>query len=162
MVSLASPALAFTSREGNQVIIAQGEVVEDDLYAFANTIRVDGTIKGDLVAFGSLVVIGETGVVEGDLLAAGQGVVVNGTVKDDVRVAGAVLTIGETAQIGGDLLAAGFSVETASGSQVGQDVVAAGSMVGLSGEVARNVQVAAGGVLSERQSRWRRDCRGRR
>jgi cytoskeletal protein CcmA (bactofilin family) len=146
MVSLASPAQAFTSREGTQVIIAQGEVVEDDLYAFANTIRVDGTIKGDLVAFGSLVTIGETGVVEGDLLAAGQGVVVNGTVKDDVRVAGAVLTIGDTAQIGGDLLAAGFSVETASGSQVGQDVVAAGSMVGLSGEVARNVQVAAGGV----------------
>jgi len=146
MVSLASPAQAFTSREGNQVIIAQGEVVEDDLYAFANTVRVDGTIKGDLVAFGSLVTIGETGVVEGDLLAAGQGVVVNGTVKDDVRVAGAVLTIGETAQIGGDLLAAGFSVETVSDSQVGQDVVAAGSMVGLSGEVARNVQVAAGGV----------------
>ncbi len=63
------------------------------------------------------------------------------------------VTIGETAQIGGDLLAAGFSVETASDSQVGQDVVAAGSMVGLSGEVARNVQVAAGGVYLNGTSR---------
>ena len=87
MVFIATPALAFTSREGDQVVVAQGEVVEDDLYLGANTIHVYGTIKGDLIAFGSLVVIGETGVVEGDLLGAAQGVVVNGVVKDDVRVA---------------------------------------------------------------------------
>ena len=142
---LAAPAQAFTSREGNQVLVAQGEVVEDDLYVTANTIRVDGTIKGDLVAFGNLVIIGETGVVEGDLLGAGQGVVVNGVVKDDVRMAGAVVTLGKTAQVGSDLLAAGYSIETASGSQVGQDVVAAGGVVELSGETNRNVKVAAGG-----------------
>ena len=145
MVSFATPALAFTSREGDQVVVAQGEVVDDDLYIGANTIHVYGTIKGDLVAFGSLVVIGETGVVEGDLLGAAQGVVVDGIVKDDVRVAGAVISIGKTAQIGGDLLAAGYSVETASGSQIGQDAVAAGSMVDLSGATTRNVHVAAGG-----------------
>ena len=142
---LAAPAQAFTSREGNQVLVAQGEVVEDDLYVTANTIRVDGTIKGDLVAFGSLVVVGETGVVEGDLLGAGEGVVVNGVVKDDVRMAGAVVTLGKTAQVGSDLLAAGYSIETAPGSQVGQDVVAAGGVVELSGETNRNVKVAAGG-----------------
>jgi cytoskeletal protein CcmA (bactofilin family) len=145
VVFLATPALAFTSREGDQVVVAQGEVVNDDLYVGANTIHVYGTIEGDLVAFGSLVVIGETGVVEGDLLGAAQGVVVNGVVKDDVRVAGAVISVGKTAQIGGDLLAGGYSVETAAGSQIGQDVVAAGSMVGLSGTTARNVHVAAGG-----------------
>jgi cytoskeletal protein CcmA (bactofilin family) len=145
MVLLASPVQAFSTREGNQVLIAQGEVVEDDLYVGANTIRVDGTIKGDLVAFGGLVVIGETGVVEGDLLGAAQGVVVDGVVKDDVRVAGAVVTIGQTARIAGDLLAAGYSIETSSGSQIGQDAVAAGNMVELSGETARNAHVAAGG-----------------
>ncbi len=143
---LVSPAQAFEPREGEDVVIAQGEVIEDDLYVTANTVRVEGTIKGDLVAFASLVVIGETGVVEQDLLAAGQGVVINGVVKDDARVAGAVVSLGQNAKVMGDLLAAGYSVETRLGSLINHDAVIGAGVVSLNGGIGRNLLVGAGGL----------------
>jgi len=143
---LVSPVQAFEPREGEDVVIAQGEVIEDDLYVMANTIRVEGTIKGDLVAFGSLVVIAETGVIEQDLLAGAQGVVINGVVKDDARVAGAVISLGEDAKVMGDLVAAGYSVETRLGSLVNRDAIIGASMVALNGGIGRNLLVGAGGL----------------
>lgn len=143
---LVSPVQAFEPREGEDVVIAQGEVIADDLYVTANTIRIEGTIKGDLVAFGSLVVIAETGVVEQDLLAGAQGVVINGVVKDDARVAAAVISIGENAKVMGDLVAGGYSVETRLGSLINRDAIIGAGVVSLNGGIGRNLLVGAGGL----------------
>ena len=50
---VASPVWAVETRSGDEVVIGPNEEVGDDLYVFANSIVVDGTIRGDLVAFGS-------------------------------------------------------------------------------------------------------------
>jgi cytoskeletal protein CcmA (bactofilin family) len=132
---LASPAQAYTPLSGEQVIIEEGEVIEDDLYVTANTFTLKGTVKGDLIVFATVVTVAPTGVVEGDLMAAGQGVSVNGRVLDDVRIAGATLALGPGAVVDGDVLAAGYSLDLQSGSQVQGDVVVAGSLISLASQV---------------------------
>lgn len=144
---LAAPARAFDQRSGESILIPEGEVVEDDLYLFGNTITIDGTVKGDVVAFGSTITIGETGVVEEDLTAAGQSVIVNGQVQDDARIAGAVLLIDSTGVIGDDLIGAGYSLDARSGSQIGQDVIFGGGQAVLAGDIGGDVQVGANSLV---------------
>jgi len=50
--SLRHAARAFDGRSGEKVVIEAGEVIEDDLYVTANEFVLDGTVKGDLIAFG--------------------------------------------------------------------------------------------------------------
>ena len=144
LFTLVPAALAFETREGDNIVIGAGEVIEDDLYVGANTFTLDGTIKGDLIVFGSTVEI--NGTVEGDLLAAGQTVVVRGTVTDDVRIAGQALILDSDAQVGDDVLAAGFSIEDKKGSSVGGDFIYVGYQALLAGDVAEDARVAVGGL----------------
>ena len=143
---LASSAQAFTPLSGEQVIIEEGEVIEDDLYVSANTFTLKGVVKGDLIVIASVVTIAPTGVVEGDLMAAGQGVSVDGRVLDDVRIAGAMLMLGQNAVVGGDVLAAGYSLDFQSGSQVQGDVVIAGNQASVASQVAGDLIAAVQGL----------------
>ena len=102
-VALAQSAVSDKLRSGESVIIAAGETVSNDLYAFAGTVRIDGTVDGDLVASGGLVDV--TGTVTGDVLAAGGSVTITGTVGGDARIAGGTLSVGGA--VTEDLLAAG-------------------------------------------------------
>ena len=108
-LTLVAPASAFDGREGDKVVIASDEVVNDDLYVGATEFVLDGTVNGDVIAFAQTVTI--NGTIKGDLMAAGQTVVVNGSVEDDLRIAGSVLVLGDEAKIGGDIVGAGASLE---------------------------------------------------
>lgn len=143
-LTFATPARAFDSKEGDNVVIKADEVINDDVYVSAGTFTLDGTIKGDLIVFGGVITI--NGTVEGDLMAAGQSVVINGTIGDDARIAGAVLQIGDKASIGSDLVSAGASLETKSGSKVGNDLVVGAAQALLAGDVARNVLAGTGAL----------------
>lgn len=84
-LGLATPALAFDGREGDNVVIDASEVINDDLYVGAENFTLEGTVKGDLVVAGAVITI--NGTVEGDLIAAGQAIIINGVIGDDARVA---------------------------------------------------------------------------
>jgi cytoskeletal protein CcmA (bactofilin family) len=144
LLTFAIPVYAFEGREGDQVIIAADEVIEDDLYVGANDFVLNGTVRGDLIVGGSSITI--NGTVEGDLWAAGQVVIINGVVMDDARIAGAGLLLGDTAQVDGDLLAAGASLETAAGSTVGNDLLVGSGQTLLAGDVARDVLAGTGAL----------------
>lgn len=158
-------AFAGETLTGGTIEIKQGEVIPDDLYVFAETVLVNGTIQGDMISFSTKVIIGPTGVIEGDLLAAGQAIDIQGVVKDDVRSAGAVVSLGDAAQIGDDMLSAGYSLETKSGSLVSgslsfagfqallagvieEDLVFAGNSLDLQGSVGGDAYVEVGGAES--------------
>jgi phosphate-selective porin len=113
-LTIVTTARAFEARTGEDVVIAAGEVIEDDLYVSAVTFTLDGTVQGDLIVVDQIITI--NGTVEGDLIAAGQAIIVNGTVMDDIRISGATFFVGEQASIGDDLFGAGYSLETRSGS----------------------------------------------
>lgn len=137
MLALAPAAHALEFRGGDEIVIAQSEVIADDAFLSGTTITVNGTVKGDLIVVGREVRI--NGIVEGDLMGAAQSVIVNGEVRDDVRVAGAVVTVGSNARVTDDLLTAGGSVETQVGSAIGGDAYIGASRALLAGAVSRDL-----------------------
>lgn len=144
LLTYSIPVHAYEGREGDKVVIAANEVINDDLYVGAREFVLDGTVNGDVIVAGSIITI--NGTVNGDLWAAGQVVIINGVVKDDARIAGAGLQIGDKAQINGDLLAAGASLETKSGSMVGRDLLVGSGQTLLAGDVERDVLAGTGAL----------------
>ena len=134
-----SPAWAIETRGGENVTIGADEVIEDDLYVGAQTVTVEGTVQGDLVAAGGIIRV-NGGTVEGDIISAGQTVIVNGTAEDDVRIAGQALLVGEDAQVADDLIAAGYSLETERGSTVGGELLYGGYQALVAGTMEENVR----------------------
>ncbi len=140
LLAAAPAALAAEPRAGQSVVVAKDEVVNDDVYAFGNSVVVDGRINGDLVAAGQSVLI--NGEVTGSVWAAAQSVTVNGRVGGSVRIAGQYGTVtGSTAR---DLLFAGQGLTVSQGATVGTDVLVAGAAADLLGSVGRNVRASAG------------------
>jgi cytoskeletal protein CcmA (bactofilin family) len=135
------PAYAYEGRGGDQVMVAAGEVIDDDLFVGAGEFVMDGTVNGDVVAAGNTITV--NGTVTGNLVAAANTVVVNGTVDGDVWAAGAVLYLGDKAKVGGDVIGAGYSLELRPGSTVGRDALMAGYQILLGAGVERNVEAGA-------------------
>jgi cytoskeletal protein CcmA (bactofilin family) len=133
----AVPARAAETRGGEQVVIARDEIISDDLYVAANTVTIDGTVKGDVVAFASQIIV--NGTIEGDLLAAGQGVLLNGRVGDDMRVAGQAIVLGPGASVAGDLAIGALSLENKPGSVVSGDLLAGAYQALLAGEIGKDI-----------------------
>ncbi len=137
-------AWAWDGRTGDEVVIAHDQVIPDDLYVAAQTIRIDGVIQSDLMAVAETIFI--NGTVEGDVIAAAQTVVMTGAVNDDAFIAAAVLQIGENASVAGDLFAAGASLELRPTSRVGGDVLVGAGQVLLDGDVAGTVRAGTGAL----------------
>ena len=74
------------------VLVREGDVVDEDLYAGGNNVLIEGTVEGDLVvaAFRSLEI---KGTVEGDVVGYSPLVVVTGTVGGSLRVAADVVRV---------------------------------------------------------------------
>lgn len=137
-----TPALAFDGREGKDVVIGADEVVNDDVYATAETITVDGVIKGDLVAAGGMITI--NGTVEGDVIAAGQAIVINGKIGDDLRGGAAALQVNESAEIADDLVFGGGSLEVKPGAKIGGDLASGSGQVLMAGDVKGSIKSGTG------------------
>jgi cytoskeletal protein CcmA (bactofilin family) len=134
----AAPAYAAEARGGDQIVIGREEVIDDDLYLAGNTVTIDGTVKGDVVAVANQIVV--NGTVEGDLLAAGQGILLNGRIGDDMRAAGQAIMLGPSAQVAGDLAIGALSLENHVGSSVGGDLLIGAYQALLAGEIGQDVK----------------------
>ena len=136
-------ALAQSSdklRTGDSVIIPAGETVSNDLYAFAGTVRIDGTVDGDLVATGGSIDV--NGTVTGDVLAAGGNVSISGTVGGDARIAGGTLNL--AGAVTEDLLATGGRVTIGPSGTVGEDAFAWAGQLAVDGAVAGDLTASTG------------------
>jgi len=138
MPSLQSPAEAAEFRSGVTVTIGSDEVLNDDVYAVAGRIVIDGTIDGDLLAAGEDIEI--NGAVNGDLIVAGRAITINGDVEDDIRAAGSELRFASS--IGGDLIVAGDQVEIVPDSVIKEDLVAGANRLTVSGDVEGNLDLS--------------------
>lgn len=101
-LGLAQTVYAYELVNKDSYRLAVGEVVDNDLYIAAETITIDGTVRGDLVAMARVIEI--NGTVEGDLMAAAGSIIINGTIRDDVRVGANGIRI--AGSIGDDFIAA--------------------------------------------------------
>jgi cytoskeletal protein CcmA (bactofilin family) len=115
----ATQAAAADIRGYEDVIIASGDVVDDDLYLAGNRIVINGTVNGDVIAAGSTIII--DGTVNGDVIALASTVTIDGEITGSARVAGSDVSIGGT--IGEDLITAGSSIIIKEASGIGRDLI---------------------------------------
>ncbi|NLG48974.1 MAG: polymer-forming cytoskeletal protein [Chloroflexi bacterium] len=120
--------------------IPAGVVIEDDVFISGNDLVIDGTVTGDLFASGQDVVV--NGTVGGSLFIAGATLRVNGEVQGSVYGAGSSLVLGPGASVGRNAYCAGYSLETAEGSLVQQDLLFSGYQAALAGTVNSDVMGA--------------------
>ena len=120
MMASALPAVAAETANSEFVIIQSDDILEDDLYAGAIKVVVEGVIDGDLIAFaGEEVVI--NGTVTGSVLAFAPRVTINGEIGGSLRtVANDVLVTGT---VGRDVVIAAFDVRLDAGFSVGNDLL---------------------------------------
>ncbi|HVS06786.1 MAG TPA: hypothetical protein VHK65_11575 [Candidatus Dormibacteraeota bacterium] len=135
-------AAAADLRQGNDVTVGPGETVNDDIYAGAGTISINGTVNGSVVAGGGTITV--SGNVTRDLILGGGNITVNGHVGGSIIAAGGNITVnGAVAQ---DIVVTGGMIDVGSGATIGRDLVVAGGMATVSAPVARRVQMAAGSL----------------
>jgi len=107
------------------VTVEKGQVVDNDFYAAADTIQINGIVEGDVYAAARQVIV--NGTVNGDLLAVGSQVRVNGLVSDNIRVlAGEIF-------IEGDI---GRNVSVGTGQlTIGEDTTIVGNLTAVAGSI---------------------------
>lgn len=131
LVVAAAPAAADGPRAGDRVVVQENETVEGGLSATAGVVRVEGTVDGDLEAYGGRVVIAESGTVTGRVRAGGGLVRIDGTVEENALAYGGRVVLGETARVGRSFGAVGGGVRIA--GRVGGDATVAARTVVLGG-----------------------------
>lgn len=118
--ALSRPAMAAETSNAEFVIVPEEDVFPEDLYAGAITVRVNGILEGDLVAFAAEQVVID-GTVTGSVTAVSPSVVVNGNVGGSLRVTGNSLDV--TGSVDGDIVAAVWSAGLSATSDVTGDVL---------------------------------------
>lgn len=131
---VAAPAMAVDWRQSDRGVIGKAEVINDDVaLTCVDVIVVDGTINGDLFAFGTSITI--NGTVNGNLIAIGDRVEIKGTVTGSVY--GAASSVSVSGRVEGTLAAAGSTVTLEPGAYVGNSGLLAGDQVHVNGKIGR-------------------------
>lgn len=113
VVGLAQPAQAAERSVSDVVLVDQGTVIEDDLYAAGNRVVIGGRVDGDLVvAAYEDVTITATGTIVGDVIGVAGSVIVAGTVEESVRVVSPRVDV--TGAVGGDVILLAWDATLAS------------------------------------------------
>ncbi|WP_322797482.1 polymer-forming cytoskeletal protein [Thermoflexus sp.] len=155
LLATAPAARAFDGRSGDQVVVADGEVIRDDLFAAAGEVIVQGRIEGSLFAAGQRIRIQRTAVISrnliaaaqsieieegaeigGDVIVAGQDIQMNGVARGSLIGAGATLLL--KGQVSGNTVFGGQEVTMA--GRVARDAILGANRLAVSGEVSRNVR----------------------
>ena len=120
LMAVSMPALAAETSNSEFVIVREGTVFPDDLYAGAIRVIIDGTLDGDLVAFAAEDVV-VNGTVTGSVMALTPRVEVNGEIEGSLRAVGGSISV--AGKVGGDLVAAALDIELSPASDVRGDVI---------------------------------------
>jgi len=140
VLGLASSSPATTYQYSDLIHISGLHQIEDDFYAFANDIKIDGTITGDLIGGSTRTTI--KGNILGSANLVGQSADHNGSITGSLRFLGDRLTVG--GRVGSSVLAAGRQVVLNQGSVVEKDVTLAAGDISLEGNILGKVNCKAG------------------
>jgi cytoskeletal protein CcmA (bactofilin family) len=132
----ASPVQAADVRNGDTIIIASGDEVNDDLYVAASRVIINGTVNGDVVCAGETIEI--NGVIKGSVIAMGATVSIGGEVTNSVRVAGANVDI--SGKIGRDLFVAGDTISLVNSATISRDLFFGARSITIDNFINRNIK----------------------
>lgn len=130
------PAAAAEIVKGKQsYTLAEGQRLDNDLILTCGSARIDGTVNGDVIAFGRSITI--NGRVTGDVIVFGERMAVNGTVDGDVRAFASVLNL--NGQVTRNVMAFVSVLELDQKSQVGGSLTTFVAQASLEGKIARDL-----------------------
>ena len=152
---LPRPAAAADLRQGTDVTVGRTETVNDDIYAGAGTISIEGTVNGNVVAGGGTVTV--SGNVTRDVIVGGGTINLTGHVGGSIIAAGGTLTL--NGPVAHDIVVTGGMIDIGSGATIGRDLVVAGGTATVSASIARRVQMSSGSLTL--RNRVGGDVRGR-
>lgn len=141
----ATPVEAVVRMGGEKevVVVAEDEVVDDDLWIAGETVEIRGTVNGDVYVGAGVVRF--SGKTTGDLVIGGGEVRVSGAVGDDLWIGAGNVNLSGVVVGDGVSIGAG-SVTIDSDSQVGGSMMVGSGMVDTRAPVARNLLIGAGQV----------------
>ena len=142
MVFAAVPASAAELRGEDTVIVASGDVIDDDLYVASDRTIINGTVNGDVLAAGDTITV--NGKINGSIIAVGSTINIDGEVTHAVRVAGGNVNI--SGNVGGDLVVAGGQVDIASTAIIGRDLVFGAGNIQINAPIGDDVKGGGGEV----------------
>jgi len=164
LVSAPQPARAgevFKAKPGQpSYSLPSGETVNNDLFVFADSTRIEGTVNGDLIAFGNTIEVGGhvtgdviawgahvriTGQVDGNVRGGASSVFISGKIEKNVSAWAGVVELSPGAQIGGSLLAGGGEMLVS--GHVARDYMGFGGSTTIDGSVGGNVQLRSGELV---------------
>ncbi len=154
-VWLPLPAAAADLRQGTDVTVARTETVNDDIYAGAGTISIEGTVNGNVIAGGGTITV--SGNVTRDVIVAGGTINVTGHVGGSIIAAGGNLTL--NGPVDHDIVVTGGMVDIGSSATIGRDLVVTGGTATVAAAVGRRVQMSSGNLTL--RNRVGGDVRGR-
>lgn len=134
LLALVVPLPVGAVSASGTVIVQEGRVIEEDLFAAGSRVIINGRIEGDLIVSTNRLTI--NGVVEGDVGGLAWRIDVPGEVGGSVRAAAWDVNIGGT--VGDDVLVLARSLEV--DGAVGRDVLVAGVSARHSGMVGGEIR----------------------
>jgi cytoskeletal protein CcmA (bactofilin family) len=134
LLGLPSGANAAEIRRGPNAIVAAGETIDNDLIVFGSA-RIDGTVKGDVIAFTQNLTV--NGHVTGDLILFAQSARVNGQVDGNVRAFCQSLSLDGSTTKNVTVLAQRFDLDPR--ATVGGGLIGLVQNAALNGKIARDL-----------------------
>jgi hypothetical protein len=119
LLLLPLPAAAAERSTSDIVLVDEGAVIDDDLYAAGKRVVIFGRVNGDLVAsaFEDVLI---AGTVTGDVIGVAGSVIVTGTVGESVRMVAPRIQV--DGEVGGDIVVLGWNT-TVTGNVAGDAVI---------------------------------------
>ena len=126
------PSYAIDHRTGGrdgQVVVASGETIDDTLFTGGDSVIIEGTVNGDVMAFGRTIEI--RGTVRGNVISCAQSLIIEGTVEGTVY--GFAQNIRMRGQAARDLYGFGQNVSLERQGQVARNMVSFAQNVMIDG-----------------------------
>lgn len=140
LLGFPASSYALDIRSGEVVILPAREMLDDTLLATGDSVRIDGTVTGDLIAFARQVEV--RGNVEGNVFASAQQVEISGEVGGSIL--GGAQTIRVSGQAIRDLYGFAQSIVVENTGGVAGNVTIFGAVGSLDGPIGRDVTMFGG------------------
>jgi len=143
ILACVTPSYALVVRSGDEVEVAEDEVIDDDLIVFAQTIDINGAVSGDVYAFAqSVTVSGEIG---GSLFSGAATITVDAKkVKTVWAAAGKVNICGD---VENNVILVGGSLFICEDTRIGKDLRAYGGKFTVEGEIDGTIEGGVGSFV---------------
>lgn len=126
-----TPTYGLVIKSGDEVVVGEGEVIDDDLVAFAQEVDIRGRVRGDVYAFAQDVTVG--GEIDGTIITGARDIAITTTHARTVWAAGGEVDI--CGNVSNNVIMVGGRLSVCDDARIGKELRAYGGKLALRGTV---------------------------